>query len=128
MNTAAVLYVGDLARMAAFYQRCFEMTTVDGGPDYLGLRCGPWVLTLVKSSPAAPATSPPQRRTDTAIKLAFEVSNIAELRSVVAACGGQAGPAEAEWTFRSSVHCDCVDPEGNVIQLIQPNDVRSHGL
>jgi predicted enzyme related to lactoylglutathione lyase len=121
MNTAAVLYVGDLLRMQAFYTQCFGLTPLDTDDSYVGLRSGTWLLTLVKSSDAAPTTNPPQRRAGTAVKLAFEVLSINDLRPMVSDLGGQVSAPDAEWDFRNAIHCDCLDPEGNVVQLIQPS-------
>jgi predicted enzyme related to lactoylglutathione lyase len=78
------------------------------------------LLTLVESPLAFPTTNPPTRRADTPIKLAFKVASIEDSRSVVADLGGQVGSADTEWNFRGATHCDCLDPEGNVIQLIEP--------
>lgn len=121
MSAAAVIYVGDLERMRAFYQRCFELSTADTGPGYHGLRSDSWLLTLVYSPEAVPATTPPTRRANTPVKLAFEVPSIQSLRPIVARLGGEVSPVDAEWEFRNAVHCDCVDPEGNVVQLIEPD-------
>ena len=121
MSAAAVIYVGDLERMRAFYQQCFEFTTADNGPGYHGLKSGSWLLTLVHSPEAIPATTPPTRRANTPVKLAFEVASIQALRPIAASLGGQVSPVESEWEFRNAIHCDCVDPEGNVVQLIQPD-------
>jgi predicted enzyme related to lactoylglutathione lyase len=120
MRARAVIYVGDLARMRAFYTACFGLTAADSGPGYCGLTSQAWLLTLVQSAEALPATTPPPRRADTPIKLAFEVTSIEDVRPVVARLGGTVGPADTEWEFRNAVHCDCLDPEGNVVQLIQP--------
>jgi predicted enzyme related to lactoylglutathione lyase len=121
MYTAAVLYVGDLGRMRTFYEQSYQMTALDHGPGYVGLERGTWLLTLVESTDARPATHPPRRRAGTAVKLAFEVRRIDALREIIAGLGGEVGPSEAEWSFRNAVHCDCIDPEGNVVQLVQPD-------
>ncbi|MGF7236299.1 MAG: VOC family protein [Frankia sp.] len=122
MPAAAVIYVGDLERMHAFYQRCFRLTAADGADGYRRLASEAWLLTLVQSADASPATTPPVRRTNIPIKLAFEVADIETLRPVVAGLGGRVNPVGTEWEFRSAMHCDCIDPEGNVIQLIQSHD------
>lgn len=124
MRGAAVIYVGDLAVMRAFYAECFALTATDSGPGYCGLTSQAWLLTLVQSAEAVPAASPPPRRSDSAVKLAFEVTSIEDLRPVVARLGGEVGPAGTQWEFRNAVHCDCLDPEGNVVQLIQPGSLE----
>jgi predicted enzyme related to lactoylglutathione lyase len=126
MRAETVIYVGDLVRMRAFYAECFGLSAADSGPGYCGLTSEAWLLTLVRSAEALPATTPPPRRADTAIKLAFEVTSIEDLRPVVARLGGEVSPADTEWEFRNAVHCDCLDPEGNVVQLIQPGSRDMH--
>ena len=123
MRAAAVIYVGDLARMSAFYAGCFGLTVLDSAAGYCGLESEAWLLTLVQSAEAQPSAIPPLRRSQTPIKLAFEVDSIEEVRSLAADLGGQVHPSDSGWSFRQSTHCDCVDPEGNVIQLIEPERV-----
>lgn len=118
MRAAAVLYVGDLDVMRAFYQECFGLVAVDVTADFCGLVSEAWVLTLVRSAQAVPDTIPPQRRGSTPIKLAFSVASIEALRPVIGRLGGQVDLPSAEWEFNNAVHCDCVDPEGNVVQLV----------
>jgi hypothetical protein len=62
-------------------------------------------------------TDPPARRTAAAIKLSFEIPSIHALRSTMPRPSGGVDPAESEWEFRGFKHCDCLDPEGNVVQL-----------
>ncbi|ADP80608.1 VOC family protein [Pseudofrankia inefficax] len=119
MRAAAVIYVGDLERMRAFYEGCFGLTPADGADGYRGLESDAWLLTLVRSGDAVPTATPPDRRSNTPVKLAFEVADIEALRPVAGALGGQVSPAATAWEFRDALHCDCVDPEGNVVQLVQ---------
>jgi predicted enzyme related to lactoylglutathione lyase len=122
MAAAAVLYVNDLERMRSFYERCFGMSVVAaGGGEFCVLASADWELSLV-TVPEAVANAvvvgdPPVRREDSPIKLAFEVEGIEGLRPVVAGSGGQMDPSESAWEFRSRRHLDCLDPEGNVVQL-----------
>ena len=118
MLAEAVLYVGDLGRMQDFYTGCFGLTVADSGDGYRGLANAAWLLTLVRSADARPATDPAERRADTPVKLGFRVASIAGLRPTIAALGGRVN--DREWEFRDAIRCDCVDPEGNVVQLIQP--------
>jgi predicted enzyme related to lactoylglutathione lyase len=124
MAAAAVLYVQDLELMRTFYERCFGMSAVESNQDeYCVLVCNDWDLSLVCAPEAIAAaflmTRPPQRRADTPVKLAFEVESIEGLQQVVTATGGQVDPTESAWRFRGHLHLDCLDPEGNVIQLRQ---------
>lgn len=120
VRAAAVIYVGDLERMAAFYGECFGLTVADGAAGYRGLESAAWLLTLVPSAEAVPTATPPVRRQTTPVKLAFEVASIEAVRPIVEGHGGSVEPVDAAWEFRGAKHCDCVDPEGNVVQLVQP--------
>ena len=118
MPAEAVIYAGDLDRMRAFYAGCFGLTAVESAQGYCCLQSDGWLITLVRSAAAVPPATPPTRRSATPIKLAFAVENIDALRPVVTRLGGQPGPPDGQWTFRDGVRCDCLDPEGNVVQLI----------
>jgi predicted enzyme related to lactoylglutathione lyase len=63
---------------------------------------------------------PPIRRERSPIKLVFTVQSIEGMRDVVAGRGGLIDPTATQWEFRGSIHCDGVDPEGNVIELLEP--------
>jgi catechol-2,3-dioxygenase len=117
MRATAVVYVGDLARMRTFYERCLGLVVADTGDGYCRLQSRQWLLTLVQSDDALPTTSPAPRRSHIPIKLAFEVQSISAIRTLAAELGGQVDPSE--WNFRGEIHCDAVDLEGNVIQLIE---------
>lgn len=124
MKAAAVLYVKQLDRMSPFYQRCFGMVAAETAADYCVLESDVWTVSLVVAPGDIAGTihisTPPRRRDDTPIKLAFDVSNIEELRPLVAELGGQVDPTDTRWEFRGFRHCDGIDPEGNVIQLREP--------
>jgi len=60
---------------------------------------------------------PPVRREYTPIKLAFDASSIDVLRSTMPTLGGGVDPVESVWQFQGFLHSNCVDPEGNVVQL-----------
>ena len=108
--------------MRAFYGRCFALKVEDEGPGFCGLSSDAWLLSLVQSDEAAPESAPPARRGETPVKLAFTVADIEGLRPLVAELGGSVDPVESTWEFRDALHCDLVDPEGNVVQLVQPLD------
>ncbi|WP_431231197.1 VOC family protein [Mycolicibacterium psychrotolerans] len=120
MGAAAVVYVGDLVRMRTFYERCFGLVSVDNADgEYCVLQSTAWQLTLVQSDEALPATNPPPRRSQTPIKLAMEVASIADTRALAIDLGGGADPITDEWRFGDEIRCDAMDPEGNVVQLIE---------
>ena len=122
MAAAVIVYVKDLARMRAFYERCFELSAVAAGDDeFCILASDDWELSLVAMPEAVAATvvigDPPARRERSPIKLSFDVASIEGLRAVITSAGGCVDPIESAWEFRGSRHLDCVDPEGNVVQL-----------
>jgi predicted enzyme related to lactoylglutathione lyase len=124
MKSAAVLYVKQLGPMQAFYRECFAMEVVDAAEEYCVLESEALVLSLVAVPDRIAATLhvsvPPRRREETPIKLSFSVDSIEGARLVVAEMGGLVDPRPSEWEFRGSMHCDGVDPEGNVLQLVEP--------
>ncbi|MGA2758553.1 MAG: VOC family protein [Solirubrobacteraceae bacterium] len=124
MRAEAVVYVKDLERMRCFYEGCLGLAVEDGAEDYAVLESEAWRLSLVVVPPSVAATIqlsvPARRRETTAIKLAFLVPRIDDLRSPVAALGGQVDPMSSQWNFRGFRRCDAIDPEGNVIQLLEP--------
>jgi predicted enzyme related to lactoylglutathione lyase len=66
-------------------------------------------------------TRPPERRTETPIKLVFATDRIARVRERAAALGGALSPPEHEWVWNGQRSCDGHDPEGNVLQFRQPD-------
>ena len=124
MRAEAVVYVKDLERMRCFYEGCLGLAVEDGAEDYAVLESEAWRLSLVVVPPSVAATiqlSVPARRRETAaIKLGFQVARIEDLRSPAAVLGGQIDPASTQWDFLGFRRCDAIDPEGNVIQLLEP--------
>jgi predicted enzyme related to lactoylglutathione lyase len=124
VKAAAVLYVKQLDRMGAFYQECFALTAAETAGDYRVLESDAWTLSLVvvpdEIARGIQLATPPRRRHHAPIKLAFVVPNIEAVRSVVAGRGGRLDPRETQWDFRGFRHCDGVDPEGNVMELLEP--------
>jgi predicted enzyme related to lactoylglutathione lyase len=124
IGAAAVLYVKNLRRMQAFYATCFKMDLADEAEDYCVLESESLTLSLVAVPERIAATIhlsvPPSRRDEVPVKLAFAVASIVSLRPLVAELGGSIDPANAQWEFRDSIHVDGIDPEGNVIQLLEP--------
>jgi len=120
MPAAATVYVKDLAPMAAFYEVCFGLRMVADAPgDYRVLGSGAWALSIVQVPPAVAATihidRPPTRRRSSPVKLSFEVPAIADLRPTIRDLGGSVD--DGSWEFAGFRHVDCVDPEGNVVEL-----------
>jgi predicted enzyme related to lactoylglutathione lyase len=123
VKSAAVVYVNDLNRMEAFYRACFRMDMIDGAADYCVIESELTTLSLVTVPEHVAAnlvlSVPPVRREGVPIKLVFTVPSIDAIRPLVAELGGVLDPPETRWEFRGTLHCDGVDPEGNVLQLVQ---------
>jgi predicted enzyme related to lactoylglutathione lyase len=122
---AAVVYAKDLAPMAAFYAAVTDMALTHQAADHV-LRESPAFELVLVAMPAAVAegvtvTRPPERRTDTPIKLVFATDSITRVRAQAAALGGELNPPEREWAWNGQRSCDGHDPEGNVLQFRQPD-------
>jgi predicted enzyme related to lactoylglutathione lyase len=121
LRSGAVIFANDKARVAQFYARVAHLRITHDGDDVTVLESVDMQLVIhpVPSHIAAqyPVASPPERREDTAIKLYFAVSSLADARRDAAALGGVVDPADREWEARGFRACDGHDPEGNVIQV-----------
>lgn len=47
---------------------------------------------------------------------------LASVRSSIRGAGGNVDPEAAEWMFHRARRCAAVDPEGNVIQLVEASE------
>lgn len=118
-SPAGVIFVDDVARIAAFYQAVVGMNVVHADNDHVVLEVTGFQLTVH-------ALAPPSRdradlayptREDSYIKLCFPVADLARARSTAARLGGELWPPDREWQARGFRACDGRDPEGNVFQL-----------
>lgn len=117
----AVIFAKDIARLAKFYAELLSMAVVHSEPDHTVLE-SPDMQLVMHGIPKHIAdtfviTSPPERRTDTAIKLFFTVDDLAQARATAARLGGALNDQDQEWEARGFRACDGHDPEGNVLQL-----------
>ncbi len=120
------LYGLDIAKLAAYYTTIagFEIHEVDDGFTSLHIPTLELVLVRIRPEHAAGlvVTDPPDRREDTPIKLSLVVPSLATARVAAPALGGVVDPPEAEWTWGGFTRVDGHDPEGNVVQLMEPMD------
>jgi predicted enzyme related to lactoylglutathione lyase len=65
--------------------------------------------------------TPPTVRENSSIKLAFQVTDLAQARQIAAQLGGEVYPSEREWRYEGMTICDGYDPDGNVFQLFSSN-------
>jgi catechol 2,3-dioxygenase-like lactoylglutathione lyase family enzyme len=115
--------VQDLDRTYAFYAGCFALSLAERQDDFVVLRSDDWDLTLVAIPDEImrlnPLGDPPPRREHMPVKLGFSVTSIASTRPLLARWGGRSDDPSQEWDFQDTRRCDAIDPEGNVIQLIE---------
>jgi predicted enzyme related to lactoylglutathione lyase len=117
----AILYVEDVERVGGFYEACLGLRRVEMTEAYRRLETAGFTLWLVRgedgAGPSEPPTSSPTRRSQVPVKLCFAVRDIHDVRSAVADAGGQLD--ERVWSFGGYHRCDAVDPEGNIVQVLQ---------
>jgi predicted enzyme related to lactoylglutathione lyase len=65
-------------------------------------------------------TQPPQLREDTPFKPVFTVADLAAVRQAAVVTGGGLQDASRAWAWRGGTRLDGHDPEGNVVQFMQP--------
>ena len=119
-----MVYVVDLDRMCAFYEGCFGLSVAEVGDEHCILAGDGWTLSLVvvpaDVAAAIEPTTPPSRRAQTPVKLGFAVASIDDLVPTVAELGGAVDDPTTAWKHARIVHRNAIDPEGNVIELLQP--------
>ena len=120
-SAGAIVYAKDIHRLARFYAAVADLEVMHEVDDHIVLESESVELVIVAIPAAAAAriviTAPPQRRENTAFKLAFAVPNLSQARATAEANGGQLNPPGKEWSFQGLRVCDGCDPEGNMIQL-----------
>ncbi|MDM0020756.1 VOC family protein [Variovorax saccharolyticus] len=120
---AAVIYAKDIARVGAFYAAVAGFEIEEATADFIDLRAEGFQLFIVAPAPLIAqrivVEQPPVRRENTPLKLVLSVSSLDDARREAALHGGSLVPADQAWTFQGLVHCDGIDPEGNVFQLRQ---------
>lgn len=122
-HAGAVLYAKDLALVKAFYEAVLNLSVEHAENDHVVLASPAFQLVILKVPERIASSieieSPPRRRTETPIKLVFEVPSISATRAIAHEHGGELFPPEREWNFQGYRVCDGQDPEGNVVQFRQ---------
>ena len=118
-SAAAVVFVDDVERMAAFYEAVGGLRRLQGDGQHVVIEAAGLQITIhaLRRRGARPATYP--LRHDSSIKLCLPVDRIARARAAAAALGGEVWPPNKEWEAgdRGFRACDGRDPEGNVFQV-----------
>jgi predicted enzyme related to lactoylglutathione lyase len=122
-HAGAVLYAKNLVLVKEFYQAVLSLNVEHEEDDHVVLTSPAFQLVVLKVpehiASSIEIESPPRRRTEAPIKLAFEIPSIAAARSTARLHGGELFPPEREWNFQGYRVCDGQDPEGNVVQFRQ---------
>lgn len=120
-TTVAILYAKNLASLREFYASVVALELAHLGEDQVDLCSSAGLLTILAVpehiARTIEITSPPERRTETPIKLVFSVPSISTSRGLAVALGGLIDTPEQEWEWDGFRICDGHDPEGNVFQV-----------
>jgi catechol-2,3-dioxygenase len=127
-EAGAVLFTIQLNSLATFYERVAGMKTLRTEEDHIQLETGSFRLTVQKIpqryAENVKITTPPAIRENSSIKLALQVTNLAQARQMAGQLGGAVYPTEREWQYEGMTVCDGYDPDGNVFQLFSSNSTR----
>jgi hypothetical protein len=114
-----VLFAQNAERLAAFYETLLPMARLHASAEIIVLESPDFQLVVHAIPPHIAPTvvvkSPPERREQTAIKLFFTVSSLAEARHTAAKLGGEV--FLEQWQGPGFRVCDASDPEGNIFQV-----------
>lgn len=118
-RAGAFLYAKNLELVASFYATLLPMKRAHVSGELIVLE-SPDMQLVVHAIPPHIAstivvTSPPERRENTAIKLFFTVSSLAEARATAATLGGEV--FSEQWQGPGFRVCNACDPEGNIFQV-----------
>jgi predicted enzyme related to lactoylglutathione lyase len=122
-HAGAVLYAKNLTLVKAFYEAVLSLNVEHADSEYVVLASPAFQLVILKVPEQIASSieieSPPRRRTETPLKLVFEIPSISAARAIAQLHGGELLPPEREWNFQGYRVCDGQDPEGNVVQFRQ---------
>ncbi|MCH9672223.1 MAG: hypothetical protein K0U93_12310 [Gammaproteobacteria bacterium] len=121
MLLGTVIYAKELRRLVDFYSMFGFATKTEHPREYAVLSDGHSELNVVQIPDAIAVNisirTPPIIRADTPIKLIVSVPCLESALLEVQANGGLT-PNET-WEFQGRMTEDVIDPEGNVLQLVQ---------
>lgn len=114
--TSIVLWVSDLEKQSRFYGALLAGEVTSPNSDFAMISNGKdEVLLHLLPGEFQEKDGAHSPRDEVAIKPIFHVGNIEESRELIAKLGG-AVPREI-MEYSGAYYLDCIDPEGNVIQL-----------
>lgn len=109
-----IVFVGDVARMQAFYQGALGLPVITAEPGWVQLDAGGVILALHATKPGPRLPDPPPERVDSCIKLCFHVDDVDAARAALVAAGVRMREVHR---YSGIAFCDGIDPEGNVFQI-----------
>jgi predicted enzyme related to lactoylglutathione lyase len=116
-RNGAVLFSGNIRRLAAFYEAVTGLATTFADDAVIVLASESFEL-VIHALPSEPEIRrPPEPRHDAYIKPFFAVESLSATRLKALAAGGTLRPSDEEWEARGFRACDAVDPDGNIIQF-----------
>ncbi|WP_171098188.1 MULTISPECIES: hypothetical protein [unclassified Ruegeria] len=124
MLKGAVLYAKDLKKLRAFYLAIGGKQTdgIDG--EFAAISNADTELIILQVpqtiAPQIVIEDPPVVRSGTPMKPIISTISIADVLEILPEIGGRPVPDMKQWKFRQNLVQDIVDPEGNVVQLWQP--------
>ena len=119
-TVSAVLFAKDQQRVTAFYRDALGLVSSSGDRDHSVLLCGSFELVVhqIPGNESGHVTETAvQRREHAAIRLEFQVDNIAAARAKARSLGGRIDDAPPAWAPRHANYYLGHDPEGNVFKL-----------
>jgi len=122
-KNGCVVFAKDIETMSAFYQTVLNMKTLETSKSHHVLSNESIELVVhgipKKIADKISIATPPDLRIDTAMKPAFLVASIEQVRIACESTSGGLKPASDVWEIRGAKVIDGWDPEGNVIQFKQ---------
>lgn len=124
MLRGAVLYAKSLENLTQFYLGIGGRQT-DGSAGEFAVIANSGTELIILQVPNKIASqivieNPPAMRSATPMKPILEATSIDEVLEVLPHLGGRPVPGANIWKFRQYLVQDIVDPEGNIVQLWQP--------
>jgi len=117
------LYGLDVAKLVSYYTGVIGFEIHEVGDGFTALHSPTLELVVVRIRPehtdGVVLTDPPRRRQETPIKVSYVVASLEAARELAPFYGAAVDGVEHEWTWGGFTRCDGLDPEGNVVQLMQ---------
>lgn len=109
-----IVFVDDVARMQAFYQRTLGLPVISAEPGWVQLDAGGVIFALHAIQGAPKRPDPPPERVHAPIKLCFHADDVDATRAALVAAGVRMREVHRH---DGVAFCDGIDPEGNVFQI-----------